>query len=153
MDIRDFLTKIDAIQNKEQMKEDVKKIHLKEASQVMLYGDTPEDMAAIAQIFKSAGVPEPKEKEMTIPLPTSKPEESVEEEIPGEASTTPDPEYKDTQYMTKDVSGGINKIKRTYPKVAGGDNPMAPVQKTEEEVQSSIKETLLQAYQDFKKQS
>jgi hypothetical protein len=55
--------------------------------------------------------------------------------------------------MTKDLSGGINKIKRTYPKVAGGDNPMAPVQKTEEEVQSSIKETLLQAYQDFKKQS
>ena len=34
------------------MKEDVKKIHLNEASQVMLYGDTPEDMNAIAQIFK-----------------------------------------------------------------------------------------------------
>ena len=41
MDIRDFLTKIDAIQSKEQMKEDVKKIHLNEASKVMLYGDTP----------------------------------------------------------------------------------------------------------------
>ena len=37
MDIRDFLTKIDAIQNKEQMKEDVK-IHPNE-DQVMLYGD------------------------------------------------------------------------------------------------------------------
>ena len=59
MDIRDFLTKIDSIQNKEQMKEDVKRTHLKEASQVMLYGDSPEDMAAIAQIFKSAGVPTP----------------------------------------------------------------------------------------------
>jgi hypothetical protein len=154
MDIRDFLTKIDAIQSKEQMKEDVKKIHLKEASQVMLYGDTPEDMAAIAQIFKSAGVPEPKEKEMTIPLPTPKPEAEAEvkavEEVPGKASTTPDPEYKDTQYMTKDLSGGINKIKKTYPKVAGGDNQRA-LEKTEEEVQSSIKETLLQAYQDFKK--
>ena len=150
MDIRDFLTKIDAIQSKEQMKEDVKKIHLKEASQVMLYGDTPEDMAAIAQIFKSAGVPEPKEKEMTIPLPTPKPEESVEEEIPGKASTTPEPEYKDTQYMTKDLSGGVNKIKKSYRKEYPGDNPMA-VEKTEEEIQSSIKETLLQAYQDFKK--
>ena len=41
MDIRDFLRKVDSIQNKEQMKEDVKRIHVKEASQVMLYGDTP----------------------------------------------------------------------------------------------------------------
>ena len=40
MDIRDFLYKIDAIQNKEQLKEDVKRTHIKEASQVMLYGDT-----------------------------------------------------------------------------------------------------------------
>lgn len=151
MDIRDFLTKIDAIQSKEQMKEDVKKIHLNEASQVMLYGDSPEDMAAIAQIFKSAGVPTP--PAMTVepkPEPEAEAEVKAVEEVPGKASTTPDPEYKDTQYMTKDLSGGINKIKKTYPKVAGGDNPMA-LEKTEEEVQSSIKETLLQAYQDFKK--
>jgi hypothetical protein len=150
MDIRDFLTKIDAIQSKEQMKEDVKKIHLNEASQVMLYGDTPEDMNAIAQIFKNAGVTPP----APVEGPTPEPEAEVKavEEVPGKASTTPQPEYKDTQYMTKDLSGGINKIKKTYPKVADGDNPMA-FEKTEEEVQSSIKETLLQAYQDFKKQS
>jgi hypothetical protein len=149
MDIRDFLTKIDAIQSKEQMKEDVKKIHLNEASQVMLYGDSPEDMAAIAQIFKSAGVPTPPAMTQE-PKPEAEAEVKAVEEVPGKASTTPDPEYKDTQYMTKDLSGGINKIKKTYPKVAGGDNPMA-LEKTEEEVQSSIKETLLQAYQDFKK--
>ena len=35
MDIRDFLKKVDNIQNKEQMKEDVKRIHVKEASQVI----------------------------------------------------------------------------------------------------------------------
>ena len=145
MDIRDFLYKIDAIQNKEQMKEDVKNIHLKEASQVMLYGDTPADMAAIAQIFKSAGVTPPP---AITQGPT--PEESVEEEIPGKASTTPEPEYKDTQYMTKDLSGGANKIKKSYRKEYPGDNPMA-VEKTEEEIQSSIKEALVQAYQDFKK--
>ena len=147
MDIRDFLTKIDAIQNKEQMKEDVKKIHLNEASQVMLYGDTPEDMNAIAQIFKNAGVTPP------APVEGPKPEEAEEvsatEEVPGKATTTPNPEYKDTQYMTKDLSGGPNRIQKTYPKVAGGDNPMAI--KTDEEIESSIKETLLQAYQDFKK--
>jgi len=154
MDIRDFLTKIDAIQSKEQMKEDVKKIHLNEASQVMLYGDTPEDMNAIAQIFKNAGVTPPAPVEGPTPEPEAEAEAEAEvkavEEVPGKASTTPEPEYKDTQYMTKDLSGGINKIKKTYPKVADGDNPMA-FEKTEEEVHSSIKETLLQAYQDFKK--
>ena len=36
MDIRDFLKKVDNIQNKEQMKADVKRIHVKEAAQVML---------------------------------------------------------------------------------------------------------------------
>ena len=45
MDIRDFLTKIDAIQSKEQMKEDVKKIHLNEASQVQ--GAIPIFFAAV----------------------------------------------------------------------------------------------------------
>ena len=51
--------------------------------------------------------------------------------------------------MTNDFSGGPNRIQKTYPKVAGGDNPMAL--KTDEEIESSIKETLVQAYQDFKK--
>ena len=90
MDIRDFLKKVDNIQNKEQMKEDVKRIHVKEASQVMLYGDTPEDMNAIAQIFKSAGV--------TPPAPVEGPKPEAEEvpateEVPGKANTTPKPEY------------------------------------------------------------
>ena len=113
MDIRDFLTKIDAIQSKEQMKEDVKKIHLNEASQVMLYGDTPEDMNAIAQIFKNAGVTPP----APVEGPTPEAEVKAVEEVPGKVNTTPEPEYKDTQYMTKDLSGGINKIKKQYRKV------------------------------------
>ena len=90
MDIRDFLKKVDNIQNKEQMKEDVKRIHVKEASQVMLYGDTPEDMNAIAQIFKSAGVTPPAPVEG--PKPEAK-EVTTQEEVPGKASTTPKPEY------------------------------------------------------------
>jgi hypothetical protein len=147
MDIRDFLYKIDSIQNKEQLKEDVKKTHIKEASQVMLYGDTPEDMAAIAQIFKNAGITPPP---AIVQGPT--PEESVSEEIPGKANTTPEPEYKDTKYMTKDISGGINKIKKQYRKEYPGDNPMA-VEKTEEEIQSSIKEALKQAYEAKKSKS
>ena len=112
MDIRDFLTKIDAIQNKEQMKEDVKKIHLNEASQVMLYGDTPEDMNAIAQIFKNAGVTPPAPVEGPKPEEAEAEEVSATEEVPGKANTTPKPEYKDTGYMQKDIAGGINKPKK-----------------------------------------
>ena len=89
MDIRDFLKKVDNIQNKEQMKADVKRIHVKEAAQVMLYGDTPEEMNAIAAIFKNAGLTPP------APMPEPKPAEEVttQEEVPGKANTTPKPEY------------------------------------------------------------
>ena len=112
MDIRDFLKKVDNIQNKEQMKEDVKRIHVKEAAQVMLYGDTPEEMNAIAAIFKNAGLTPP------APMPEPKPAEEVttQEEVPGKANTTPKPEYKDTGYMQKDIAGGINKPKKCIEK-------------------------------------
>ena len=145
MDIRDFLKKVDNIQNKEQMKEDVKRIHVKEASQVMLYGDTPEDMNAIAQIFKSAGVTPPAPVE--VPKPEAE-EVPATEEVPGKANTTPKPEYKDTGYMQKDIAGGINKPKKMYRKDYPGDNPMAV--ETEEKT-NSIKEELQKAYEDFKK--
>ena len=147
MDIRDFLRKVDSIQNKEQMKEDVKRIHVKEASQVMLYGDTPEDMNAIAQIFKNAGVTPPAPVEGPKPEPEAE-EISATEEDPGKATTTPNPTYKDTKYMTKDLSGGANGPKKMYKKEYPGDNPMAIEQ---EDKTPSIKEELQKAYQDFKK--
>ena len=64
--------------------------------------------------------------------------EETKDEVPGQASTTPDPKYQDAQYMTKDIAGGINKAKKTYPKVSDGDNPMA------------VKERLISEYQMFK---
>ena len=45
--------------------------------------------------------------------------------------------------MTKDIAGGINAPKKTYPKVAGGDNPMAL--EDEKDLTASIKETSSQA--------
>ena len=136
MDIRDFLKKVDNIQNKEQMKEDVKRIHVKEAAQVMLYGDTPEEMNAIAAIFKNAGLTPP------APMPEPKPAEEVqtkEYHDTFKANTTPKPEYKDTGYMQKDIAGGINKPKKMYRKEYPGDNPMAV--ETEDKT-NSIKEEL-----------
>ena len=37
----------------------------------------------------------------------------------------PDETYGDTELMPKDLAGGLNGPKKSYPKVAGGDNPMA----------------------------
>jgi hypothetical protein len=37
----------------------------------------------------------------------------------------PDEDYQDTGYMTKDISGGLNRQKKSYSPAAGGDNPMA----------------------------
>jgi hypothetical protein len=37
----------------------------------------------------------------------------------------PDEEYQDTNYMTKDISGGLNREKKAYAKAQDGDNAMA----------------------------
>jgi len=76
-----------------------------------------------------------KMKMMDEPAPDDSPcgmgEEGVEEDS---WDNSPDETYADTQTMTKDLSGGLNRQKKSYPKVAGGDNPMA--------VETSIKEQL-----------
>ena len=61
----------------------------------------------------------------------------------------PDEDERDIQYMTKKNSGGMNRMKGTHPKVAGGDNPMQGV-KEGEELRASIKEQLLQALEEHK---
>ena len=59
-----------------------------------------------------------------------------------EYSNEPDEEYRDTQYMTKDISGGINREKNAYKAVQRGDNAMAV---------ESIKEQLWTALNEKKK--
>jgi peptidoglycan hydrolase-like protein with peptidoglycan-binding domain len=49
------------------------------------------------------------------------PEESVEEDW----DNSPNEDYRDHKYMTKDLSGGLNREKKAYAKAQDGDNPMA----------------------------
>ena len=42
-----------------------------------------------------------------------------------EWDNTPEEKYQDHKYMTKDLSGGINRQKKMYKPAAKGDNPMA----------------------------
>ena len=53
----------------------------------------------------------------------------------------PDEDYQDHNYMTKDLSGGINRQKKMYKPAAKGDNPMAV---------ESIKERLYRALNEKK---
>jgi len=57
----------------------------------------------------------------------------------------PDEEYADTQTMTKDLSGGLNREKKAYKKAADGDNPMA--------LEDSIKARLWDALNEMKEGS
>ena len=61
----------------------------------------------------------------------------------------PDEDERDIDYITKKTSGGMNRMKGTHPKVAGGDNPMQRV-KEGEDLRASIKEQLLQALEEHK---
>jgi len=60
--------------------------------------------------------------------------ESTEEEW----DNSPDEEYKDTQYMTKDLSGGANREKGQYKASVRGDNAMAM-----EELQTELRDQLM----------
>lgn len=54
----------------------------------------------------------------------------------------PDPEYQDHKYMTKDLSGGLNREKKAYAAAQDGDNAMAV---------EAIKAALMQALAEKKK--
>jgi hypothetical protein len=56
-----------------------------------------------------------------------------------EWNNSPEEEYSDTEYMTKDLSGGINGQKKMYKPAAKGDNPMA-VESIKERLWAALKE-------------
>jgi hypothetical protein len=156
MDIRDFIGKVDKIQSKEENRKEANKETLKEAVQFSMVGDNLDDIQNFLQIFKNAGVDAPKMDVATttkdvedIVQPDAVATEETTDEVPGKASTTPDPEVKDTNFMTKDIAGGINKAKKTYPKVSSGDNPMAMEQETIDFV-AKVKEDIASQYKEYK---
>ena len=62
-----------------------------------------------------------------------------------------EPKYQDTDTLVNTMSGGMNRQKKTYPKVASGDNPMAAEDTvTEEDLANSLRaqyEGFKEAYQ------
>ena len=52
-----------------------------------------------------------------------------------------EPKYQDTDTLVNTMSGGLNRQKKTYPKVASGDNPMAYAEDkiTEQDLANSLR--------------
>jgi peptidoglycan hydrolase-like protein with peptidoglycan-binding domain len=126
---------------------------IEEASMnISINGDSAAEVAELAGILKNAGMHDAKPVSDIMPhadnshddmmskmamvsepemdSPCGMDEEGVEEDW----DNSPDESYADTQTMTKDLSGGINRQKKAYKAAQPGDNAMA--------VETSIKEQL-----------
>ena len=168
-----------AYHDKKAGKED-KKETVKEAIQIST--DTPQEASMMMQILKLAGVQqvdpamigaEP-EAEPSMAM-TKEPEmdqddaagsmdmarmrdiiKNPEDEQKEETfANEPEEKVQDIDSLVNKHSGGLNRQKKTYPKVASGDNPIAAEDKiTEEELANSLRtqyESFKTAYQEAAK--
>lgn len=132
---------------------------------ISLTGDSPQEVGDLFKVLGDKDLnPEPMpslgmrgdiEKSMDImkkmdgpkdgpmPMPSDMPKKLTMQDEPGDNedyANSPDEQHQDTKFMTKDLAGGLNKEKKSYPKVAGGDNPMALASKIKEELSTLYKE-------------
>ena len=154
-----------AIKDKEAKKESVN-----EAIQIST--DSPQEASMMMQILKLAGVQPVDAAMIGAEEPTAEPEMDQDdaagsmdmarirdiikkpEEEQAEETFANEPEEKvsDIDTLVNVHSGGLNRNKKTYPKVANGDNPMAAEDRiTEEELANSLRnqyESFKEAYQN-----
>lgn len=70
------------------------------------------------------------------------------------STTNPDERYYSSDYMNNKLAGGMNSPKDTYPRVAGGDNPMQRVREAEDAAEmfkQRVREELKQRLAEAKK--
>lgn len=77
-------------------------------------------------------------------------EESEEEPEKEGYANEPDTEVKSIDYMNNQLAGGMNKPKATFPKVAGGDNPMQRQRNESGDLRAAIRAELLQRLAEAK---
>ena len=152
----------------------MKKETVKEAIQIS--ADTPQEASMMMQILKLAGVQPVDAKMIGADEPQAEPEmdtddaagsmdmarmrdivKNPEDEKQEETfANEPEEKVQDVDSLVNKHSGGLNRQKTTYPKVASGDNPMAYAEDkiTEEELANSLRtqyESFKQAYQEAAK--
>ena len=163
-----------AYQDKKAGKED-KKETVKE--DIKISADTPQEASMMMQMLKLAGV-QPVDQAMISQEPNAEephaePEQddamgtmqmakmrdmmtAPDEEKAAETfANEPEEKVQDIDSLLNKHSGGLNRQKKTYPKVGSGDNPMAAEDKiTEEELANSLRtqyESFKTAYQEAAK--
>jgi len=60
------------------------------------------------------------------------------DEAEGEWDNSPDEKYDDHEYLIKDLAGGLNREKKSYPPTNGGDNPMSLEDQIKEELWAAL---------------
>ena len=162
-----------AYQDKKAGKEE-KKETVKEAIQIS--ADTPQEASMMMQILKLAGVQQV-DQDMISQEPKAEPEmdqddaagsmdmarmrdiiKNPEDEQKEETfANEPEEKVQDIDSLVNKHSGGLNRQKKTHPRVSPADNPMAAEDKiTEEELANSLRtqyESFKKAYQTEAKKS
>ena len=87
------------------------------------------------------GPPSPMDSPCGAPDGPDGPEKDDDDEKESGYANEPDEKYGTTDLMTKDLAGGLNGPKKSYPKVAGGDNPMS-IRAELTRLENSIKDEL-----------
>jgi hypothetical protein len=135
----DFLDMDKDGNKKEPMKQAIKDKETKKESvneAIQISTDSPQEASMMMQILKLAGVQPVDAAMIGAEEPTAEPETE-------EYANEPDEKTQSVNDLVNVHSGGLNRQKQTFPKVASGDNPM---QKTTEELQNSLREQ----YKSFK---
>jgi hypothetical protein len=111
-----------------------------------MYGNNPDEVQALYQIFKNAGLQSP------VPAvvgPVNAEEKSVGEDDRYQANTTPDPKYATIPDTVDPAGDDLHKKKKMYARSHPGDNPMG-VKEEEISLAEKIKSQLTQDYAAFK---
>ena len=102
---------------------------IKEA--VSVTADSPDELASLVKLMGHGGEvahsgpsqePDMAQMRAMVSSPCGMGEEEFDED---QWENTPEPDYKDDDYMIHDLSGGINRKKKQYAKAQDGDNAMA----------------------------
>ena len=149
--------KPDSMEGKEMKKETVKE-------DIKMTADTPQEANMLMQILKMAGVKPVDASMMGMDKPEMepgddamgsmqmakmrdmmmKPDMEKQEET---FANTPDEKVQDVDTLVNVHSGGLNRQKKTYPRVSPADNPMAAEDKiTQEDLANSLRAQ----YESFK---
>ena len=112
-------------------------------------GDAVEELIAL---MGKAKAPQDAPVKLPMPMPAAGPKggepdmakliamTADDQDMDEEWDNAPEEEYSDHEYMTKDLSGGINREKKAYKATQDGDNPMAVDES--DELTASLRESL-----------